>query len=102
MGSACGDRRRCSSLASIGRVARPGYDELAAFAALACNAFIAERTEWVVRSAVRSAREVRARIDALRELGVDERIFSPSVPDVDQVDLLADAAGLTVQWTTLW
>jgi len=36
---------------------------------------------------------VRSRIDAFREIGADELIFSPSVPDVDQVDLLADAAG---------
>jgi hypothetical protein len=49
-----------------------------------------------VRSAARSAHEVRARIDAFRELGADELMFSPSVPDVDLVDLLADAAGLTV------
>ena len=36
-----------------------------------------------------------ARIDAFPEIGADELIFSLSVPDVDQVDLLADAAGLT-------
>jgi alkanesulfonate monooxygenase SsuD/methylene tetrahydromethanopterin reductase-like flavin-dependent oxidoreductase (luciferase family) len=59
-------------------------------------AFIAERAEWVAKSAARSADEVRVRIDAFREIGADELIFSPSVPDVDQVDLLADAAGLTV------
>jgi len=63
---------------------------------LAYYAFIAERAEWVAKSAARSADEVRARIDAFRELGADELIFTPSVPDVDQVDLLADAAGLTV------
>jgi alkanesulfonate monooxygenase SsuD/methylene tetrahydromethanopterin reductase-like flavin-dependent oxidoreductase (luciferase family) len=64
---------------------------------LAYYAFIAERAEWVAKSAARSADEVRARIDAFRDLGADELIFSPSVPDVDQVDLLADAAGLTVK-----
>jgi hypothetical protein len=90
MGSACGDPCR-SSLASIGRVAWPGYDELAAFAALACYAFIAERAEWVAKSAARSSDEVRAQIDAFRRSEPDELIFSPSVPDVDQV---ADAAGL--------
>ena len=57
-------------------------------------AFIAERAEWVAKSAARSADEVRARIDAFREIGADELVFTPSVPDVDQVDLLADAAGL--------
>jgi alkanesulfonate monooxygenase SsuD/methylene tetrahydromethanopterin reductase-like flavin-dependent oxidoreductase (luciferase family) len=57
-------------------------------------AFIAERAEWVAKSAARSADEVRARIDAFREIGADELIFTPSVPDSDQVDLLADAAGL--------
>jgi alkanesulfonate monooxygenase SsuD/methylene tetrahydromethanopterin reductase-like flavin-dependent oxidoreductase (luciferase family) len=57
-------------------------------------AFIAERAEWVAKSAVRSTDEVRARIDAFREIGADELIFTPSVPLVDQVDLLADAAGL--------
>jgi hypothetical protein len=90
------ETRRRSSLASIGRVAWPGYDELAAFAALAYYAFIAERAEWVAKSAARSADEVRARIEAFRELGADELIFSHSVHEVDQVDLLADAAGLTV------
>ena len=57
-------------------------------------AFIAERAEWVAKSAARSADEVGARIDAFRQIGADELVFSPSVPDVDQVDLLADAAGL--------
>jgi alkanesulfonate monooxygenase SsuD/methylene tetrahydromethanopterin reductase-like flavin-dependent oxidoreductase (luciferase family) len=57
-------------------------------------AFIAERAEWVAKSAARSTDEVRARIDAFREIGADELIFTPSVPLVDQVDLLADAAGL--------
>jgi hypothetical protein len=52
--------------------------------------------EWVAKSAVRSVDEVRARIDTFRETGADELIFSPSVPDVHQVDLLADAAGLTL------
>jgi len=36
-----------------------------------------------------------ARIDAFPEIGADELTFTSSVPDVDQVDLLADAAGLT-------
>ena len=36
-----------------------------------------------------------ARIDAFPEIGADELIFSPSVSNVDQVDLLADATGLT-------
>ena len=63
---------------------------------LAYYAFISERAEWVAKSAARSADEVRARIDAFRDLGADELIFTPSVPDVDQVDLLADAAGLSV------
>jgi alkanesulfonate monooxygenase SsuD/methylene tetrahydromethanopterin reductase-like flavin-dependent oxidoreductase (luciferase family) len=57
-------------------------------------AFIAERAEWVAKSAARSADEVRARIDAFGEIGADELIFTPSVPDPDQVDLLADAVGL--------
>jgi alkanesulfonate monooxygenase SsuD/methylene tetrahydromethanopterin reductase-like flavin-dependent oxidoreductase (luciferase family) len=61
---------------------------------LAYYAFIAERAEWLAKSAARSAEEVRARIDAFRDLGADELIFTPSVPDVDQVDLLAEAAGL--------
>jgi alkanesulfonate monooxygenase SsuD/methylene tetrahydromethanopterin reductase-like flavin-dependent oxidoreductase (luciferase family) len=57
-------------------------------------AFIAERAEWIAKAAVRSADDVRVRIDAFREIGADELIFSPSVPDTDQVDLLADAVGL--------
>ncbi len=43
---------------------------------LAYYAFIAERAEWVAKSAARSADEVRARIDAFREIGADELIFS--------------------------
>src|SRR6266508_1707745 len=61
---------------------------------LAYYAFIAERAEWVAKSAVRTAEDVRTRIDAFREIGADELIFSPSVPDLDQVELLADAVGL--------
>jgi alkanesulfonate monooxygenase SsuD/methylene tetrahydromethanopterin reductase-like flavin-dependent oxidoreductase (luciferase family) len=57
-------------------------------------AFIAERAEWIAKAAVRSADDVRVRIDAFREIGADELIFRPSVPDTDQVDLLADAVGL--------
>jgi alkanesulfonate monooxygenase SsuD/methylene tetrahydromethanopterin reductase-like flavin-dependent oxidoreductase (luciferase family) len=58
-------------------------------------AFSGERAEWIAKAAVRSANDVRSRIDAFKEIGADELIFSPSVPDADQVDLLADAAGLT-------
>jgi alkanesulfonate monooxygenase SsuD/methylene tetrahydromethanopterin reductase-like flavin-dependent oxidoreductase (luciferase family) len=56
--------------------------------------FAAERAEWIAKSAARSVEEVRARVDAFGEIGADELIFTPSVPDIDQVDLLAKAAGL--------
>jgi alkanesulfonate monooxygenase SsuD/methylene tetrahydromethanopterin reductase-like flavin-dependent oxidoreductase (luciferase family) len=56
--------------------------------------FAAERAEWIAKSAARTAEDIRTRIDAFREIGADELIFSPSVPDADQVDLLADAVGL--------
>jgi len=44
--------------------------------------------------AARSADEVRARVDAFRRSRPTKLIFSPSVPDVDQVELLAVAVGL--------
>jgi hypothetical protein len=56
--------------------------------------FAGERAEWIAKAAVRSANDVRSRIEAFEEIGADELIFSPSVPDADQVDLLADAVGL--------
>jgi len=61
---------------------------------LAYFAVLAERAERVAKSAVRTAEDVRTRIEAFREIGADELIFSPSFPDLDQVELLADAVGL--------
>ena len=72
-----------------------GEDEAESIRQLrAYYAFAGERAEWIAKAAVRSADDVRARIDAFREIGADELIFSPSVPDADQVDLLGDAVGL--------
>ncbi len=56
--------------------------------------FAGERAEWIARSAARTSDDVRSRINAFQEIGADELIFTPSVPDVDQVDLLAEAVEL--------
>ena len=42
----------------------------------------------------RDADTVRTYVGAFSEAGCDELIFFPTVNDPDQVDLLADAAGL--------
>ena len=79
----------CLTYFGLGKTEEESIRQLRAY-----YAFIAERAEWVAKSAARSTDEVRARIKAFKEIGADELIFSPSVPDADQVDLLADAAGL--------
>ncbi len=50
------------------------------------------RADAVASGAARSADEIRRRIEAYDALGADELVFTPSVADVDQVDLLADIA----------
>lgn len=91
MGGAGNPRVVCLTYFGLGETEEESIRQLRAY-----YSFMAERAEWVAKSAARSADEVRARIDAFGEIGADELIFTPSVPDVDQVDLLADAAGLTV------
>ena len=58
-------------------------------------AFTGEETaNYIAGSAARDADTVRTYIGAFSEAGCDELIFFPTVNDPDQVDLLADAAGL--------
>lgn len=45
-------------------------------------------------SAAKDAEAVAGNVAAYEEAGCDELVFCPSSPDPDQVDLLADAAGL--------
>jgi alkanesulfonate monooxygenase SsuD/methylene tetrahydromethanopterin reductase-like flavin-dependent oxidoreductase (luciferase family) len=52
-----------------------------------------DAVEMIAGSVHRSADAIRAARDGFREIGVDEVVFVPTVPDPDQVDLLAEAVG---------
>jgi alkanesulfonate monooxygenase SsuD/methylene tetrahydromethanopterin reductase-like flavin-dependent oxidoreductase (luciferase family) len=53
-----------------------------------------EMANFIVGAAAKDADSVKGALAAYEEAGADELIFSPSASDPDQVDLLADAAGL--------
>lgn len=53
--------------------------------------FLGEWVDMIAMGAPRSPEAVRETAKAFEDLGVDEFIFDPTVPDVRQVDLLADA-----------
>jgi len=53
-------------------------------------AFTGDRAEMIAAGAARSADGVRRRVEAYREMGVDELVFSPSIPVADEVDRLAE------------
>jgi len=55
--------------------------------------FLGDWAERVAGGAPRTPEAVRQQAAAFEEAGVDELIFDPSVADLDQVDLLADAIG---------
>src|SRR5262245_10372498 len=55
--------------------------------------FVGDWAERVAMSAQRTPEAVRERAKAFEQLGVDELVFDPTVADLDQVDLLADAVG---------
>jgi alkanesulfonate monooxygenase SsuD/methylene tetrahydromethanopterin reductase-like flavin-dependent oxidoreductase (luciferase family) len=55
--------------------------------------FLGDFAEMIATGAARSPEEVKERAAAFAALGVDELIFDPTVGNVDQVDLLADAVG---------
>ncbi len=49
-----------------------------------------DAAEMIAGSALRSPEAISGAVDAYREAGVDELILDPTVPDPDQVDLLAE------------
>jgi alkanesulfonate monooxygenase SsuD/methylene tetrahydromethanopterin reductase-like flavin-dependent oxidoreductase (luciferase family) len=51
-------------------------------------------TRFMAANAAKDAETVKQRLDAFEEAGCDELILFPSSADAEQVDLLADAAGL--------
>jgi alkanesulfonate monooxygenase SsuD/methylene tetrahydromethanopterin reductase-like flavin-dependent oxidoreductase (luciferase family) len=55
--------------------------------------FLGDWAERVAGGAPRTPEAVRQQAAAFEEAGVDELIFDPTVADLDQVDLLADAIG---------
>jgi alkanesulfonate monooxygenase SsuD/methylene tetrahydromethanopterin reductase-like flavin-dependent oxidoreductase (luciferase family) len=55
--------------------------------------FLGDWAETIAGGAVRTPEAVRDRAAAFEQLGVDELVFDPTVADLDQVDLLADAVG---------
>lgn len=50
----------------------------------------AEMAQGIADSALRSPDAVRATVEAFADVGVDELVLDPTVPDPGQVDLLAD------------
>jgi alkanesulfonate monooxygenase SsuD/methylene tetrahydromethanopterin reductase-like flavin-dependent oxidoreductase (luciferase family) len=55
--------------------------------------FLGDFGEVIATGAARGPEQVKERAAAFAALGVDELIFDPTVANVDQVDLLADAVG---------
>ena len=45
-----------------------------------------QMVQWLPKD----AQAVRGTVKAFEDIGVDELIFDPTVPDLEQVDLLAD------------
>ena len=58
------------------------------------NQFLgAEGAESAARGVLTSPEQISSIIQALSGIGVDEMVFLPQVPDIDQVDRLADIVG---------
>jgi alkanesulfonate monooxygenase SsuD/methylene tetrahydromethanopterin reductase-like flavin-dependent oxidoreductase (luciferase family) len=57
--------------------------------------FLGEYADMIANSAATDAETVQQYVKAFSDAGCDELILFPSSPDPDQVDLLADAVGLT-------
>ncbi|HEY3007888.1 MAG TPA: LLM class flavin-dependent oxidoreductase [Micromonosporaceae bacterium] len=53
--------------------------------------FLGDWTDAVVESALRTPQSLRDAVKAFEEVGVHELIFDPTVPDLNEVDRLADA-----------
>jgi alkanesulfonate monooxygenase SsuD/methylene tetrahydromethanopterin reductase-like flavin-dependent oxidoreductase (luciferase family) len=53
-------------------------------------AWLADWTEGIAQGAARSGGDIRDRLNAFEEAGIDEIVWDPSVANVDQVDRLAD------------
>ena len=53
--------------------------------------FLGDWAEGVASGAPRTPEAIRHTASAFEELGVDELVFDPTVPDLDQVDRLAEA-----------
>jgi alkanesulfonate monooxygenase SsuD/methylene tetrahydromethanopterin reductase-like flavin-dependent oxidoreductase (luciferase family) len=53
--------------------------------------FLGDWTDAVVESALRTPQSLRDAVKAFEEVGVHELILDPTVPDVNEVDRLADA-----------
>lgn len=55
-------------------------------------AFIGPMAEYLVRTILASADAIRGSVRACADAGMDELVFWPCVPEIDQVDRLADLA----------
>jgi len=54
-------------------------------------AFVGDFAEMIANGALRTPQAVRDAVKAFEEVGLDELIFDPTVPDLREVDRLADA-----------
>ncbi len=57
-------------------------------------AYMPDHLDTLVEGAARSPTEVRERVQSFERAGFDDLVFDPSVPDIKQVDRLADALAL--------
>jgi alkanesulfonate monooxygenase SsuD/methylene tetrahydromethanopterin reductase-like flavin-dependent oxidoreductase (luciferase family) len=67
-------------------------DEAASRASLrSYYGFLGDWTDAVVESALRTPQSLRDAVKAFEEIGLHELIFDPTIPDLSEVDRLADA-----------
>lgn len=68
-----------------------GDDETSAVALRHYYAFLGDYADMIAASAARTPEALKDRVRAFADAGYDELILDPTIPDVRQVDLLADA-----------
>ena len=52
--------------------------------------FLTDYVSFIVEGALRSEQEIKDAVKAFEDAGVTELVFDPTVPDLDEIDRLAD------------
>ena len=82
------------ALTAIDRVVYPGFESLTAMAVdylFDYYGYQGDRARMFAEGAYRRAAEVTSAVQDFAAIGVDEYVFVPTMADLSQVDLLADA-----------